>query len=805
MSENTLIPISSRRTKKQPIQQLEQPIQQINEPFPQLSQIKSRRFIIMNNLKFNRFDGSTDINSWLEEFEFNKVICKWTEEELKSIIPASLSGSAKTWFLIKKDNLNTYNKFVEEIRKDFVKLNFRTLKNNVETRRQKNNESFGNYCLDMFKLCKEWRTDIKEIEIVNYIYDGTNSALRSKLASHLEPSFMEFMNKGKILEELLDKELNVIEKPFNNNKNNYQYSYNSSNKNKNHNQHSQQQNFSNYKKNNFQNQSPKNQHFNENRITNNNKSNYNNGRNNNFNNGRNNYVNTRNNNQNRNVRNNSTPRNFKPRFQNKWKPRTNIIEEEEYIRNNEDDYINNEEDETNLLISTDHGILKAEFKLNNLISSVVLDTGSSISLINSDFASKLRVKIDDLSTKITTANNTHLNVFGKSMIQLEIDNKKYQHEFLVSHFKYPVLVGMDFLEKYNFIIDLKNKSMTQRKLTSTLINDTSDVNDLIKKYSNIFNDNPSSPALVEPMKIELTTEKCKSVYYRTSQTEDVVISQEIKKMLNLNIIRKSKSSFSFPVILVKKKDQTFRFCIDFRNLNKITTRDSYPLPRIDEMLNKLGNARYFTKLDCSSGYWQIPLNENDKYKTAFKTKDGLFEFNVLPFGLVNAPSHFQRIMNQLLEPYVNFSSVYLDDVIVYSNTLEEHLIHLDKIFALLKKVNLRLKIKKCEFSTTTIEYLGHKVKQGQISPLTSKVNAIENAKPPSNIKELQQFLGIVNYYRKFIPNFSQKASVLYDLLKKNTEFKFGEKEFYSFNLLKKCLMTEPIFLNIPNFNSTFEL
>ena len=162
-------------------------------------------------------------------------------------------------------------------------------------------------------------------------------------------------------------------------------------------------------------------------------------------------------------------------------------------------------------------------------------------------------------------------------------------------------------------------------------------------------------------------------------------------------------------------------------------------------------------------------------------------------------------MNQLLEPFSKFSSVYLDDVIVFSNTLEEHIDHLNKIFSLFKKVNLRLKQKKCVFATTSIEYLGHIVKKGQILPVVSKVKAIDNAKPPSNVKELQQFLGIVNYYRKFIPNFSQKASSLYELLKKDTDFKFGDKEMNAFNTLKKCLVSEPIFLNIPNFNLPFEL
>jgi hypothetical protein len=162
-------------------------------------------------------------------------------------------------------------------------------------------------------------------------------------------------------------------------------------------------------------------------------------------------------------------------------------------------------------------------------------------------------------------------------------------------------------------------------------------------------------------------------------------------------------------------------------------------------------------------------------------------------------------MNQLLEPYSKFSGVYLDDIIIYSNNLEEHIFHLEKIFKLFQQVNLRLKLRKCEFAKTDIEYLGHNISKGKISPIISKVATIENAKPPSNIKELRQFLGIIGFYRKFIPNLSQKASKLYDLLKKENEFKFGEQEIIAFNILKKCLVSEPIFLNVPNFNSEFEL
>ena len=175
-------------------------------------------------------------------------------------------------------------------------------------------------------------------------------------------------------------------------------------------------------------------------------------------------------------------------------------------------------------------------------------------------------------------------------------------------------------------------------------------------------------------------------------------------MLDAGVIHRSRSSWSFPVVIVDKKDGSKRFCLDFRRLNKVTKKNSYPLPLIDDILALLGKAKYFTSLDLKSGYWQVAMDEKDKEKTAFACHKGLFEFNVMPFGLSNAPAVFQELMSVVLQGCHDFSTAYLDDIMIFSPTLEEHLEHICVIFDRLRKHNLKLKLKKCSFLKSETHY-----------------------------------------------------------------------------------------------------
>ena len=206
-------------------------------------------------------------------------------------------------------------------------------------------------------------------------------------------------------------------------------------------------------------------------------------------------------------------------------------------------------------------------------------------------------------------------------------------------------------------------------------------------------------------------------------------------------------------MIVDKKDGSKRFCVDFRKLKQVTKKNSYPLPVIDDILALLGKAKYFTSLDLKSGYWQVLMNESDKEKTAFACHWGLFEFNVMPFGLSNAPAVFQELMPVVLQGLGDFAIAYLDDILVFSPTLEDHLQHLDTIFDRLRKHDLKLKLKKCNFLESETNYLGFIIGKDGIKPDPKKEEAIRSLPIPTCVREVRSFIGMSSYYRRFIPNF----------------------------------------------------
>ena len=219
-------------------------------------------------------------------------------------------------------------------------------------------------------------------------------------------------------------------------------------------------------------------------------------------------------------------------------------------------------------------------------------------------------------------------------------------------------------------------------------------------------------------------------------------------MLNLGIIRKSRSPYRANFVLVKKKDGTWRPCVDFRDLNQVTKKDVYPLHRIDDTLDALGSSTVFSTLDLASGYWQVEMDHDSVEKTAFTSRRGLFEFTVMPFGLCNAPSTFQRLMDLVLNGYLwHFCTVYLDDIVIYSETFEQHLSHLEQIFNCLPQAGLSLKGVKCDFGKAEVSFLGHIISAKGVRADSKKIATILNWPIPSNKDELASFLGLMQYYR----------------------------------------------------------
>ena len=277
-------------------------------------------------------------------------------------------------------------------------------------------------------------------------------------------------------------------------------------------------------------------------------------------------------------------------------------------------------------------------------------------------------------------------------------------------------------------------------------------------------------------------------------------------MLKDNIIKPSQSPWASPITIAKKKDDpNGRFCTDYRKLNDITKTDAYPLPRIDEIWEQLKEARWFSSVDLASGYWQVEMDEKDKQKTSFTCSLGTFEYNVMPFGLKNAPATFQRLMNDLLREYLyEFTVVYLDDIMIYSKTFEDHLKHLERILTILKEANLMIKLKKCKFCEQEIEYLGHIAGKDGLKPDPKKIEKIKNLKPPTNLKEVQSIMGLCQYYRTFVQDFSKIAKPIYQLTQKDKPFHWGKDQQKALDILKEKLTNHPI-LQYPDYNKQFIL
>ncbi|CAF2846048.1 unnamed protein product, partial [Rotaria sp. Silwood2] len=291
--------------------------------------------------------------------------------------------------------------------------------------------------------------------------------------------------------------------------------------------------------------------------------------------------------------------------------------------------------------------------------------------------------------------------------------------------------------------------------------------------------------------------------YRKTSIQEKIIAEMCEQFYHDNIIRPSNSPWSSPVVLQKKKDGTWRFCIDYRRLNEVTEKDNYPLPRIQEIFDALGGSKYFSKLDFQGGYHQIPIDESDKPKTAFVTRDKFWEYNVMPQGIKNGPPTFQRIINKLLGRLQWYCALsYIDDIIIYSKSMEEHLHHLEQVLSLLHHANFHLNPTKCEFVQRQIKFLGHMVNEQGITPCPEKVSAINDIPVPNNIKAATSFIKMAEYYRSHIPNFSTLAQPLFDLTKKNAKFVWGDQQQNSFNKIKQLLTSKPL-LQFPDSNLPF--
>src|SRR6266536_5752604 len=283
------------------------------------------------------------------------------------------------------------------------------------------------------------------------------------------------------------------------------------------------------------------------------------------------------------------------------------------------------------------------------------------------------------------------------------------------------------------------------------------------------------------------------------------MKEEIERILKEEIIKKSKSPWESPVVLVSKKDGSIRFCVDYKKVNDLTIVDAHPLLIVNDTVDKIGGKKYYTSIDLASRYWQVEVDENSQDIIVFVILWKLYQFNVMPFGLTNAPATFQRLINYVLHDYLNdFVVIYLDDILVCSDTFDEHINHLRKVFTKLREANLVIKLKKCKFGKRKIKFLGHTIGTDGLRTDLENIEKIINCPVPTDVTGVRKFMGLCNYYRKFIKDLSKLSKPLRRLLKKDVKFLWGSKEQEIFEELKKTLTEAPILL-FPNFDKPFVL
>lgn len=445
----------------------------------------------------------------------------------------------------------------------------------------------------------------------------------------------------------------------------------------------------------------------------------------------------------------------------------------------------------------------------------LVDTGATTSIIDRDLFEEARINNSCIEytparKELTVLDGRRIQTSGSATILTEIKSRSIPLNFcVIDNFPEQLLLGVDNLSKINIKIHLKDNNGQPQYIIGSLNNSSSleTAREEIRRELATFESiRGPTPLTKHHIKIKSDCEPIKFRYAPRNPAMQEIIDQEIDKMLQDDVIEPSNSPWSSPIVIVKKKDKKYRFCIDFRKINKISEKDAYPLPHINQTLDKLRNAKIISTIDLKNGYWQVPLTEESKAITAFTVpRRGLFQFKVMPFGLHSASATFQRLLSSIitpdLEPYVE---VYLDDIVVIGETLEEHMTILRKVFQKLKDARLRINTEKSKFLQDRIVYLGHVIDGQGIRTDPEKVKAIREIPPPTNTRELRQFIGMTSWYRRFIQNCSELTRPLTALLKKRRKWHWSNEEQEAFDALKTRLSTAPV-LAPPDFTREFTL
>lgn len=459
-------------------------------------------------------------------------------------------------------------------------------------------------------------------------------------------------------------------------------------------------------------------------------------------------------------------------------------------------------------------------KINNVNKDALFDTGSTDSLIDLETCKNLSLKIDD-TVKLPIGVAVQSNNFatcGRIQCDLTIGQVSRPFKFyVISNLSTNIIIGLDAIQQFKLTLN-SSMTITQDKIrinttqvTETTTSEPMRINEqldkdeqkqislILDRHQKVFSSGKFDVGHLADVECEINLTDNIPINirpYETSETQRAAINEQIDQLLQSGIISKSNSPYEAPIVMVKKKDEgdKTRMCTDFRRLNKKTVPESYYFPLVNEIMQSTLHCRYFSKVDMSNGYYHIKIAEKDRYKTAFCTESGKYEWNAMPFGLKNAPAIFQRAVHQLLMKHglTEFASNYLDDIIIFSKTFEDHLDHLKQVLDALEKENVKLKPSKCEFGLSEIEYLGHTLAHNIVKPLLSNADAISQLPRPTNVKQVRQFCGKVNYYRKFIPNVSKILSPINQLTCKNQTFNWTDQCQEAFDNVKRSMSASPV-------------
>lgn len=375
-------------------------------------------------------------------------------------------------------------------------------------------------------------------------------------------------------------------------------------------------------------------------------------------------------------------------------------------------------------------------------------------------------------------------------------------------YPYQDIYQLDILKLNNFELFEKlndeNLNKEERELLKEII--------LVNK--DLFYNEGDSLTCVKDIQHQIITKSSQPVYskiYRFPKVHEEEVTRQIGEMLHQDIIQPSFSPYNSPIWVVPKKldnsgEQKWRVVVDYRKLNEITVDDKFPIPNVESLFDKLGRSQYFSTIDLAKGFHQILVDEKDRMKTAFSTPQGHFEFKRMPFGLKNAPATFQRMINYVLQEFINkICVVYLDDILIFSTSIQEHVEAINNIFNKLREFNLKIQIDKCKFFAKSTEYLGHVLTRDGIKPNEKKIEVIRNIHLPKTPKQIKSFLGITGYYRKFIKDYAKVAQPMTKYLKKNNKLNLEDPLYKdSFQKLKELITSYPI-LRYPDFKKKFEL